>query len=642
MTRTQRTRIKRTSARAGINTLVACILFALALDASSPIAQANPQNQTTAIVAAKSITQAAIGQLGALSALQRRPKDADPTRWHTPDPGNAAEYIEKELQKDGLRRLERKFGESLLKRLRTIQRPEKVSLSLQEAIHRAVANNHAVRVESYNPGINTARIVEAEAAFDGIFFSNMLKNVVDRPTASQLGASNIDIFTLNNGVRKLLPTGTEVTTTLKLQRQFIDLIFQQLNPEYTSQLIIEFRQPLLRGAGIDFNRAQIDIAQNNFRISRQTFKRSLRELVFGVERAYWRLAQARREVAIRARILTEFEQTYDYLQERRDFDVYPIQLAQTKANIETSKGDFIGTINTLQRAEDALIVLMNDPSINLTDDFEIHTSDFPSTSIVEINRHAEIRAALENRAEILESRIAIENAAVAVGQSKNLTMPQFDFTFRYTVDGLGESMDDAFDQVTQNDYSEYFFQLDLQVPIGNRAAKAVLRRAQLTQAQSIANLKRQIEQVIIEVNTASRDIRAEFDRIEPFLQSAEANEDQISAIIARAERKDFTALNQELNARRDLANSRSQLLDALTRYNVALIELERSKGTILDFNNIHIAEPGEDSHVTTGPAATTVPAVSIKPAENTGQTGSAGRAESAGQAESSTGLEAGK
>ena len=140
--------------------------------------------------------------------------------------------------------------------------------------------------------------------------------------------------------------------------------------------------------------------------------------------------------------------------------------------------------------------------------------------------------------------------------------------------------------MTQNDFMEYLVVLDLEMPMGNRAGRAALRRARLQHAQETAGLKNQIEQVIFEVNRAVRDINTTFDQIEPSLQSANANEDQVRSVIARAERKDFNTLNQELGAHNALGASRSNLLAALVRYNIAIIDLERAKGTLLEYNNV--------------------------------------------------------
>lgn len=519
------------------------------------------------------------------SDTKRSPPDIDRINGHVAELEDAVRFFEAELA-SATRPADRRFAQSTLTRLRSVGRPAKVRLTLQDALHRALANSHLIRVQSYLPAISTASLVEAEAAFDATYFMNMTKNVIDKPSASQLSASKFDLFILSGGIRKVLPNGMQVSTSLKIQRQFIDIQFQLLNPEYTSAFVAEFMQPLLRNGGIDFNRSRIEISSNDQKIGRQAFKRQVRDTLFATEQFYWQLVQARREVAINAKLLGEFEKIYDYLWQRRDFDTYQIQLSQTKANLEAQKAGFIRIVNNVRDAEDALIASMNDPALDLATDVEIIPVDFPTANPLPFNPAAEVQIALDNRSELRERYFRIDNAKLRVGQAKNQALPKLDLSFRYTVDGLGSNFDDAFDEVTQNDFMEYLVVLDLEMPMGNRAGRAALRRARLQYAQEAAGLKHQIEQVILEVNRAVRDIQTTFDQIEPSLQSTNANEDQVRSVIARAERKDFNTLNQELGARNALGASRSNLLAALVQYNIAIIELERSKGTLLEYNNV--------------------------------------------------------
>ncbi|MEE9296755.1 MAG: TolC family protein, partial [Phycisphaerae bacterium] len=437
-----------------------------------------------------------------------------------------------------------------------------------------------------------AAVVEAEAVFDAVYFMDMSKNVQDRPVPSELVGSRVDVFSLNGGIRKPLPSGGQLTTRLNISRTSTDNQFQLIDPVYTSDFVAELAHPLLRNSGLDFNRSLISVARNDLRISRQAFKRQVRDILFATEEAYWRLVQTRREVLIQARLLSEFERTYDYLWQRRDFDVYQIQLSQTRAELERSRADFIRVVNQVYDAQDVLLAIMNDPTLNLVDEVELIPSAFPSAGPLEIDRVAAVREALENRTEVIEARLRIENAGLVVGRAKNQAMPRLDLLFRYTVNGLGVDADAAFSQVTQSDFMDYFVALDFELPMGNRSRKAAWRRARLRHAQAIATLKAQIENVVLDVNTSVRAIRTAYDRIEPSLRSAEANEEQVASTIARQERKDFSALNQELNARRALAGSRSALLADLVEYNIAIIAFERAKETLLNYNSIVLA--GED------------------------------------------------
>ncbi len=56
----------------------------------------------------------------------------------------------------------------------------------------------------------------------------------------------------------------------------------------------------------------------------------------------------------------------------------------------------------------------------------------------------------------------------------------------------------------------------------------------------------------------------------------------------RAETNDYLQISNELSAIRSLAVTRNDLLRAVVEYNIAMVELERSKGTLLDYYNVVI------------------------------------------------------
>lgn len=526
-----------------------------------------------------------------LAELRANPHESvDPQRFihHIPDPIQARRDS-LEAMKEGTE-AQRRFHQRLLERLDSIRRPNRIGLRLEDATRRALANSFAIEVQRYNPAVESTRVIEAQAAFDAVFFSNLTKQIQDRPTASELAARDFDLFRWESGIRKLLPTGMQITTSYSLQRTSTSLAFQQLNPEYFSDFKVSFRQPLLRGFGIDHNLSAIRVSQNNRRISDLQFRQDIRDLLREVEVAYWQLVLARRDLVVTAHLLEEFQDIYQYLLARKDFDVTKIQIEDTRANLEFSKAEFLAKRATVRNAEDRLLALINDPDLNLVDQYEIFPEDLPTIGPFEVDRLGELQTALEMRPEIKQSKLRVANAKIAVGQAINQALPRLDLSFSYIVDGIGPSADDSFDEVTKHDYTEYVVGIELEVPIGNRAGRAREVRARLSHSQAKAALRQQIENVILEVNLALRELTTTYEQIQPRFETVEAGERQVESILARAERKDFTQLNAELGARRSLGNGRRLLLQAILNYNTAIIDLERAKGTLVQYNNVVISQ----------------------------------------------------
>ena len=579
----------------GCKAILELLLLSVIVSTSGRAAAADAPSM---VQASTGITTAAAGQVepaltGDSSDVLALP--ADRLRWHVPDPGAAraeAERRREEARQEG-KQPTANYCSRMIERIDETRRPQQVELTLEEVLQRTLANSYAIELRRYNPAIETTRVVEAEAAFDAVFFTNVTKNKVDRPTGSQLSASKQDLFDSSFGIRKLLPTGMQVSGSYGFRRTKTNIQFQEVNPEYFSTLVFEMRQPFLRGFGIDYNRSIIRLRQNDRRINRSVFRRQVRDTLRQVEEAYWRLLQARRDIVITARLLADFEAIYEYLVARQAFDATPVQLSASRADLEASHVDFIQRRANLFDAEDRLIALMNDPEINLADRIEIIPTDLPQLGRIEVDRLGEVQRALDHRPEIKEQELQVANAKIFLERAKIEELPRLDFSFRYTIDGLGTNADESFDEVTGHNYVEYFVGVELEVPIGNRGPRAARHRARLQHAQAAAQLKLAIEQAILDVNVATRSLSTAYDQITPSFHSAESREREVDSIVARAERKDFNTLTTELNARRALASARRAMLGAMVDYNVAIIELEKVKGTLLSYNNVVIAEEEE-------------------------------------------------
>ena len=516
----------------------------------------------------------------------------DRLAWHLPDlrtaQASTMQSIEQAVQVGD--EDQAAYHKRLLSAIESVIRSVHVELTLEETIRRTLANNYTIETLSYNPAVANTRTIEAEAAFDALLFSNFSKRNVDQPTASQLFAADADFTTFEAGLQKRLSAGTVITGQYSLDRIKQSFAFQdpRFNPAYTSDFSLSLRQPLLRGFGIDVNRSTIVIARNNRQISDYQFQRQVEDILLEVESRYWALVQARRNVVITAREVADFEEIYQYLLARKDFDILPVNLFATQADLEQAKVDFVKAQAAVFDAEDELIALMNDPDINLVNAVELVPRDFPHIEPVAIDRAAEIQAALENRTELKERELNVSNLKVRLDNARNAELPALDLTFTTTTTGLGGSADRSFDEVTRRDFITYDVGLRFELPVGNRASRAARRRAELQHAQGVAGLRDMFEDVILEVNGAIRKLETSYDQIVPSLAWVEASERELRSRVARAERKDYGELTAELGARRQLAASRRALLRTLVDYNLAIVELEDRKGTLLPYSSVAI------------------------------------------------------
>jgi outer membrane protein TolC len=425
-----------------------------------------------------------------------------------------------------------------------------------------------------------------------IFFSNATFVKSNSPTATTLAATDSTNRVFNTGISKLLPSGMTTSVTWGVIRNEFDsaFAFSTLNPSYRNSLTFQVRQPFLRGFGIDFNRAQINVTNNDRLISEQAFERGVQDHLLNTEEAYWRLVATRRNLVIEARLIAEFQKIYDFLEARRDFDATQVEITQAKARLDTQIANFVRVKQSVLNAEDNLKNFLNDPSLNLVDGVEIVPNEFLTAEPITLDRLAELQSALDNRQELKEAELGIESAQINVGVAKNQALPRFDVVFDYTYDALGKSQHDSFQNLSDFDFHNYRVQLQFEWPIGNRGARAALIRARRQHAQALAALKQQIEVIILDVNVAIRELNTNYEQIGANLTSVQSQIEQVEAIRERAERMDPDQLNRELGAIQGIASARRNLLLALQNYNVAISRLERAKGTLLDYDDVVVVD----------------------------------------------------
>lgn len=477
--------------------------------------------------------------------------------------------------------------------LQLLYRPKQVRLSLAECVERALQSSYAIRVESFNPAISQTFLVEAEAAFDAVFFLDAPFSWRDLPTGIEGTTNQSSTRGVSGGIRKLLPSGMTVETSLGMTRTYFkeDVNTNNpLNPRYDSVFSVEFRQPLLRGFGLDYNRAQINIRRVDQQIAKERFDQRVRETVLNVERAYWRLGQVRRDVMIQAETVAQNAITHESIKQRIGHDATFVELNNSLSRWKQREVSFQEAVRRVRDAEDVLKNLLNDADLKLSHDIEIIPTETLLVAPLAIDQFAEVRVAVDERNEIREARLRIEQARIQSSVSKNETLPQLDLAFTYQVDGLARTPEDSFDNLSTSRYQSYAVGLQFSYPIGNRAAEARLRRAHLQEEQSRVALQQVADGVIQEVNNAVRGLQVGWSQIPIQFDSVRAADRNLRALQARSQRIDPSFLETELNSVDALNNTRSILNSLLTEYNIGIVELESAKGTLLRYNNINVLD----------------------------------------------------
>src|SRR4029434_874916 len=113
---------------------------------------------------------------------------------------------------------------------------------------------------------------------------------------ARAGTTSTKTFTLSPAVSKFFSTGGG-NYTLQFANNHTNTsnTFSLLNPFYSSNLSLNFTQPLLRNRSIDNNRRQIRIQRKRLDQSDADFRQRTIQIISQVQQAYWELVFSLRD-----------------------------------------------------------------------------------------------------------------------------------------------------------------------------------------------------------------------------------------------------------------------------------------------------------------------------------------------------------
>lgn len=477
-------------------------------------------------------------------------------------------------------------------------------LTLQEIIQRAVANNLDVKVAAYTPAIDETRVTEAEARFDPTFFSQFTWERRDRDVFISNSPENIgdeygNVLTSQTGLRQILDNGAQVEVRYQATRNMFDPVSNFTTNSrdgvnnWDNQLVMQLTQPLLRDFGNDVNRARITINKNNQRVSILEFRKQLEETLANIEEAYWQLVQAERDLQILIELLNRTTDTSIKLINRKGDDVTDVQVNQGIASVEQRRRLLVSQKRRVKDLSDQLKRLMQDPNLPVAS----ATMVLPGLDAIEepikFDLQEQVATALENRLELGQQQLRVDNADVAMQVAKNNLLPELNATVQGNLGGLDTNFSDSFEEMVTGDRLSWQMGLSLEIPIGNRAARAIYSRALLQRQQAVDQYRNLIDQIQLEVCTSARAVSTRWEELIAARRARFASEKSLEGITSReAAGENLTAefVNLILNEQANLAQRQNDENEAMAQYNVAIAQLERAKGTLLKYNNVILQE----------------------------------------------------
>jgi outer membrane protein TolC len=469
-----------------------------------------------------------------------------------------------------------------------------VSLTIEDARRLALENNLELRVELFNPAISRTALGEEEARFEALFTTSASYGKTDQPSVTRLESNQSNDLRVTPGVEVPLVTGGTLRADLPLGRFESDNEFSLLNPAYTSDFVISFSQPLLRGGGVYVATQSIRLAFYNDQGAQARTKLEIIRVLAVLDRVYWRLYAARQEARLRRQ---EFDLASAQLERaRRQVNVgivAEVEIVRAESGVADTLEAVIIADNQLRDRQRELKRILNAPGLGMDSPVAIvpATEPRPLRYSVEASQLAD--AAVGNRMEMLEAELAIARDVADIRVARNGTLPLVAFDYSYSVNGLGPSLDESFDLLAENDFADHRFGLRLEVPIGNQAALSRLRRALLRRMQALATRDQRDLQIRQEVFNAVDQLEGTWQRILAGRQRV-----ILAARVVDLEQRQFDAglrtSTDVLDALTRLANAQSAEVQAITEYQIAQVDIAFATGTVLGSARVTWTEPAPD------------------------------------------------
>jgi outer membrane protein TolC len=437
--------------------------------------------------------------------------------------------------------------------------------------------------------------------------------------------SGIPAFVSDNSrfqavIRREFLTGTSLQFGYNQQRQLSNSINAEINPFNTGNLNLQVTQPLLRGFSIAVNSRNIRIAQNQTKISDLVFKQQVIATVSTVVNLYFDLVSFNEDVKVRRQALTLAEKLYNDNRKQVEIGTLaPIEIVRAEAEVARAQQELTQAETQVLQQETILKNYISRTGVyspNLSDSRVIPTDPLRIPDVEAVRPIQDLVAqAVENRPELAETQLNIDNSRISLQGSRSLLLPELNLVAAATNNGLAGDVNSlplpvrpgqpliprqanpvflgglgsVWSQIFSRNYPDYSIGFQLNIPLRNRAAQADVIRDQLQLRQAELRQRQELNQIRVDVQNAVIGLQQSRARYQAAQKSRVLQEQTLDA-----EQKKYalgaSTIFFVIQAQRDLAQAQAVEVSALSQYNRARVALNRSTGEILDIYNVSIDE----------------------------------------------------
>jgi outer membrane protein len=323
----------------------------------------------------------------------------------------------------------------------------KIPLSLNDAVRRALENNNTIEVARNDVRIQEQNLRSLEGVYEPVFsVTPQINNQVSAQQSTLGGAtgagtvSQTDIQ-LNPSVGKLFSTGGgSYNFFFNNNRRTTDSTFNTLNPVYSSSLGVQLTQPLWRDRSIDSNRRLIRVQKKTLQQSDADFRRTTIDVIQQVQRAYWDLVFAVKDLDNRVSNLNLTRENLRRVEAQiAAGSSAPIERAEVETELANRESDLLLASQNISIAENNLKqLIIKDPNAPEWT-AQLAPTDAPIFDSKPINMNDALEEARKNRPELQRLQLQDDISNIDIQFFKNQTKPRVDLVATTALTGLSGS-----------------------------------------------------------------------------------------------------------------------------------------------------------------------------------------------------------
>jgi outer membrane protein TolC len=501
--------------------------------------------------------------------------------------------------------------------------PQQMTISLSQAIQMALTNNKDVELARTSTIASDWDLKQVRASYEAhSTFSSFYENAAVPVNSFLSGGVNGSVthsdFMAGYRIEGFAPKGGgSYDFAFSSRRYTTNNIFAALNPQYASDLTLNYTQPLGRGRSFPARLKDIEVAKKNSDLTDAQFRKTVTEIILNVKRAYWDLVFARNSLSAQTEVLKDARSQLDLSRRRARTGLAALSdVSRPEGRAAESEQNVYRALEAVTRAEN---VLKNQIAENFDSQLwgislaPLETLD-PDVPVPTLQKALD--AALKDRPELQETDVVQAINDIEQRYFRDQARPQIDLVGSYGLAGLGgtfvnnsNALAGAFSpaplpgfleggygqsltNLAQNRFNSVRAGVQISLPLHNHAAEARLGHA-VVEGQRVRLEQEKLKQLIqMEVRNAYQAVSAAESRrrsASAFLVSMEQQYESEQ----RKSTVGYSTTDVVLDRHIALAAARINELSAQTERNKALAELERAMGAALESNGIIVrGRPG--------------------------------------------------